>query len=126
MFLIKNIKHLRESRNLTQKDIAEAIDKSPQVFSQYEKGKVSPPLEVIEKIASYFGIQLKDLMFTDLQNIQVNRVEEPRAQYNRVTRLLEKELDRLEALEKEIKETPGALEALRKIAPELVKKIENE
>lgn len=123
MFFVKNIKHLRKVRKLTQKDLAEALGmKSHQIVSRYEDGSVSPQLDVIQKIADFLGVELQELMFTDLE--AGTKAESRVGDKDRITRLLEKELDRLEALEKEIKETPGALEALRKIAPELVKKIE--
>lgn len=122
MFFGKNIKYLRKIQKLTQKDIADVLEISHQMVSHYESGSTSPQIEVAQKIADFLGVALQDLMFTDLEtgNQESKRVGDK----DRVMRLLEKELDRLEALEKELKETPGALDALREIAPGLVKKIE--
>lgn len=124
MFFVKNIKYLRKVRKLTQKDLAEALGmKSHQIVSRYEDGSVSPQLDMVEKIANVLKVDPIDLISKDLETgyQQPSKVEGGK---DRITRLLEKELDRLEQLEKEIRETPGALDALRKVAPELVKKIE--
>lgn len=123
MFIKKNIRLLREGYKLTQKELSDLVGlKSHTIIGKYEKGTANPPLEILTKMAVYFNVDLQDLMFTDLETgeKELKRVGEK----DRVMRLLEKELDRLEALEKELKETPGALDALRKIAPGLVKKIE--
>ncbi len=123
MYFRKNIKLLRKNAKFTQLELAEAIGlKSNTIIGKYEDGKATPPIETLEQIATLFKVPLVDLMFTDLE--AGTKAESRVGDKDRITRLLEKELDRLEALEKEIKETPGALEALRKIAPELVKKIE--
>ena len=125
MFFTQNISYLKKSKRLTQSDIANAVGLSNQMISNYENGTTSPQLELVQKMADFFGVTSHDLVFVDLSKSN-NVVEEPRVEYNsRTIRLLEKELDRLEALEKEIRETPGALEALKKIAPELAKKIAN-
>lgn len=123
MHLSKNIKHLRKSSKMTQKELAESIGlKSATIIGKYEDNQVIPPVEVIQKLAQYFGYDLQALMFTNLES---GTKEESRiGDKDRVMRLLEKELDRLEEMERELKETPGALDALRKVAPELVKKIE--
>lgn len=123
MHLRQNIKFLRKTAKVTQKELAESIGlKSNTIIGKYEEGKAKPPIDVIEKIADFFQVGLQDLMFTDLQT---GTKEESRVgDKDRVMRLLEKELDRLEEMERELKETPGALDALRKVAPELVKKIE--
>lgn len=93
------------------------------IIGKYEDVQVIPPIEVIQKLVKHFEFDLQFLKFTDLES---GTQEESRlGDKDRVMRLLEKELDRLEALEKEIKETPRALEALRKVAPELVKKLED-
>lgn len=64
-------------------------------------------------------------MFTDLESSKMpNRVEEPRPEYGRVVKLLEKELDRLEALEKKIKANKEVMNTIRKIDPDLARDLE--
>lgn len=125
MFLGKNIKYLRKTKKLTQKDIADVLEVSHQMVSHYESGSTSPQIDVVQKIADFLGVELKDLMFTDLESSKMpNRVEEPRPEYGRVVKLLEKELDRLEALEGKIKANKQIMDQIRKIDPDLAKDIE--
>lgn len=124
MYLGKNIRHLRESSNLTQLQFANLVGmKSHTTVGKWEDEISKPSFETLEKIADHFKVDLQALIFFDLQSDvkSIARVGDK----DRITRLLEKELDRLEQLEKEIKETPEVLESLRKIAPDLAKKLEN-
>ncbi len=51
------IKALREGKNLTQEEVAVAVDTTPQNIYKYEKGIISNiPLAKIEKLASLFGV----------------------------------------------------------------------
>jgi transcriptional regulator with XRE-family HTH domain len=124
MYLRKNIKFLRESTGKTQKDLSDAIGmKSHQIIGKYETGKATPPIDVLEEIAKYFGVDLQSLMFGNLETgekVEVNQVVDK----NRMQRLLEKELDRLEALEQKIKANGQIMETIRKIDPDLAKAIE--
>ena len=123
MYLKKNIKYLRESSGKTQKDLSDAIGmKSHQIVGKYETGKAMPPLDVIEKIAAFFGVELQALMFT---NLEIGEKADGRVvEKDRVTRLLEKELDRLEALEAKIKGNKEVMNTIRKIDPDLAKDLE--
>lgn len=123
MYLKKNIKYLRESSGKTQKDLSDAIGmKSHQIIGKYETGKAKPPLDVIEKIAAFFGVELQDLMFTNLQTGE--KADSRVVEKDRVTRLLEKELDRLEALEAKIKANKEVMNTIRKIDPDLARDLE--
>lgn len=48
------IKELRTSKNLTQEDIAKMVKVSKATISNYEKGKVSPPIELLIKLAERY------------------------------------------------------------------------
>ena len=54
----KNIKHYRQKRKITQKQLAEMVGKSYSVIQKYEIGLVEPPLSVLEKIAAVLGVSL--------------------------------------------------------------------
>lgn len=127
MFFAKNIKFLRESRGKTQMDVAHAIGiESHQTIGKYEKGKILPPINQLAKISEFFDVPLKELMFSDLSSENVPKPidqEEFEKALRSIDRL-DKALMKKEQWEKELKETPGALDELRKIAPELVKKLE--
>jgi len=48
----EKIKQARKNRHITQEDLARAIGVSDKSISAYESGRVQPPLEVLDKIAS--------------------------------------------------------------------------
>jgi len=54
--LSEKIKILREGRNLSQKELAEAIGVSDVMISLYEQGKKKPSLSTIVKLAEYFNV----------------------------------------------------------------------
>ena len=58
----RNIKRLRESRNLTQADIAKIAGVTDKAVSTWENGLKEPRMGAIEKIASYFGVKLTDII----------------------------------------------------------------
>ncbi len=60
-----SIKTLRLSKNLSQKEIAEAIGVSTQSYTTYERGRNEAPAEVLLRIAMYFDVPLDMLMQRD-------------------------------------------------------------
>ncbi len=52
------IKELRTSKNLTQEDIAKMVKVSKATISNYEKGKVSPPIELLIKFAERYDVSI--------------------------------------------------------------------
>lgn len=123
MFIGKNIKFLRKNGKLTQKELSVVLGmKSNTIIGKYEDDKVKPGVEILEKIAEHFGVNLQDLMFTNLETGE--KVDNRGVEKDRMTRLLEKELDRLEALEAKIKRNKQIMEQIRKIDPDLAEAIE--
>jgi len=46
----------RTMRKMTQGELAERLDKSRTTINQYEKGKIAPPLSVIDELACALGV----------------------------------------------------------------------
>lgn len=77
-----NIKKIRMSKNMTQKDLAKAIGVDHTIISKYEKGSVIPPTNRLEKIASVLGVSTNDLLDNNNQettNILVEYAEDKSA-----------------------------------------------
>lgn len=127
MHLGKNIKYLRESRGLSQTDIATVVGmKSYTTIGKWEEDLSKPSFPSLFILADYFDVPLKDLIFDDLSSgVKTKQVDQD--EFEMMARNLSR-LDKIllekEQLEKEIRETPGAIEALKNVAPELAKKIE--
>lgn len=62
MNLGKRIKNIREEKNLTQQQIAEALGISVHTISKYEQGQREPSLDVMGKIADILEVELFELM----------------------------------------------------------------
>jgi len=63
MDIAKNIKKLREERDLMQKEIANAVGVHPSNYSKMEKGEREFSIEVIDKLAKLFGISIDELVY---------------------------------------------------------------
>ncbi|EID0044390.1 helix-turn-helix transcriptional regulator [Vibrio parahaemolyticus] len=58
----EQIKALRESRDMKQEDVANAINIAKSTYIKYEKGTQSPQLETVEKIAKLYGVSICELI----------------------------------------------------------------
>lgn len=58
----KNIKNIREDRDIKQKDIAKILNVSQNTYSQYETGVISLTAEVLIKLADYYGVSVDYLL----------------------------------------------------------------
>lgn len=56
------LKKERIARNLTQKQVADAIHISQQAISFYENNVNEPSISICEKLADYYGISIDDLV----------------------------------------------------------------
>lgn len=62
----KNIKKIRNVRGLSQQAFADLFDLTRGNISSYEEFRAEPRIEVIVKIANFFGIPLTDIIEKDL------------------------------------------------------------
>ncbi|WP_099832353.1 helix-turn-helix domain-containing protein [Streptococcus suis] len=58
----KRLKQLRKEANLTQKNIADNFNTSPQSYAQWEKGLRNPSKESLEKLADFFNVSTDYLL----------------------------------------------------------------
>lgn len=65
MSIGENIKHLRESRNMTQGDFAFELGVTQPFIVAIEKGRKSPSLQMAIDIAAYFGCTVEQLIHGD-------------------------------------------------------------
>lgn len=56
------LKSLRKQKKLTQRNIAEIFHISQTSVSKYERGEAVPDLELIVKMADFFGVSLDDFI----------------------------------------------------------------
>ncbi|MCH7409890.1 helix-turn-helix domain-containing protein [Belliella sp. DSM 111904] len=67
--LSKNIRFLRNSRNLTQTDLADQLGVQRTMISAYEDGRSEPKLLALNRISEIFSISLDELLHHDIQEL---------------------------------------------------------
>lgn len=60
--MFKNLRAVREDRDIKQKDIAKILNVSQNTYSQYETGVISLTAEVLIKLADYYGVSVDYLL----------------------------------------------------------------
>jgi len=58
----KNLRGIREDRDIKQKDIAHYLNVSQNTYSQYETGVISLTAEMLIKLADYYGVSIDYLL----------------------------------------------------------------
>ena len=62
MMKYENIRNIRIDRGYTQKQIAEYLGISQNTYSQYEVGTLNYPVDVIVKLAAFYGVSTDYLL----------------------------------------------------------------
>jgi len=91
----ERIKKLREARELSQKEVATAINMDQSQYSKIEKGRTDPTTTTLEKIAKAIGIDISEL-FAD---------NDPLADVNSIDKSVMEKLQLLEQLDEEEKKS---------------------
>ncbi len=58
----KRIRDLREDKDLTQKEMAQALNCSQQVYSNYELGQRDIPTDILIKLSAFHGVSVDYLL----------------------------------------------------------------
>jgi len=64
--LRRNLRYLRKQEKATQQQIADSIGITRSALADYENGKSEPKASVLIKISKHFGINVHDLLNTDI------------------------------------------------------------
>lgn len=81
--LYKRIRDLREDADLSQKKMGEILSCSQRVYSNYERGELDIPTEILIKLADYHKVSTDYLLNrTDVKNWEslTHRIVEEKAQ----------------------------------------------
>ena len=58
---------LRQKEGLLQRDVADQLHIDRSTYSYYERGKTNPPLDILIKLADYFGVTTDYLLGREAQ-----------------------------------------------------------
>lgn len=56
--MYERIRNLREDKDLKQREVAEILNCSQRIYSNYERGDVDIPTEVLIKLADYYDVSI--------------------------------------------------------------------
>lgn len=68
----RNLREIREDREIRQKEIAKYLNVSQNTYSQYETGVISLTAEVLIKLADYYDVSI-DYLLDRTDNPECNR-----------------------------------------------------
>ena len=71
----ERIKEYRESKKMTQKDIAEILEVEPGTISKYESGMIEPNIESIKRLAETFGITIDELLKNEDEKFDISQID---------------------------------------------------
>ena len=67
----KNLRGIREDRDIKQKEIAKYLNVSQNTYSQYETGVISLTADILLKLADYYSVIIEYLLDrTNNPNVQ--------------------------------------------------------
>lgn len=69
--VFKNIRALREDRDLKQRELAEILGVSQNIYSQYETGVIAYTDQVLIKLADFYGVSI-DYLTDRTENPEIN------------------------------------------------------
>ena len=58
----RNLRGIREDRDIKQKDIAKILNVSQNTYSQYETGVISLTAEILIKLSDYYNVSIDYLL----------------------------------------------------------------
>jgi len=61
--IAKNIKKLRQKKNLTQEELAERLFVTRQAVSNWETGKNQPDVDTLKSLSEVLGVDIKDVIY---------------------------------------------------------------
>lgn len=60
--VFKNLRGIREDRDLKQKDLATVLNISQNTYSQYETGTIALTAETLIKLSDFYGVSIDYLL----------------------------------------------------------------
>ena len=67
IFLAENLRYLRKSHHLTQQQAGSLLGVTKDAISKWETGKRSPDILATQKLADFYQVDLKAILYTDLE-----------------------------------------------------------
>src|SRR6266542_2880823 len=109
-YIQTNLALLRKRKKLTQEEAATGMGFKRTTYSNYENGHTEPDIEALQKISSFHGISIDNLVNTDLSNVHGN--VHPNGNYPTIE---EPELSMNSEAANDVKKIPSSMEIYKRI-----------
>lgn len=67
--LTENLKQLRKSYNLTQKEIAEKLHIATTTYQTYEQGACEPNIDILKNLSKFYKVSIDDIVNNDYKSL---------------------------------------------------------
>lgn len=95
----KNLRYYLALSGKSQKELAQIIGVSAPTMNEWCKGKKTPRMDKVQKLANYFGIQNSDLIEDKSKQLAESELSERKKEFiKRVSEMTDSQLDRLEQI----------------------------
>lgn len=110
----ENLRKLRNERHMTQEQLAEALDVSPQAVSRWENGAGFPDISVLPVIANLFNVTTDHLLGVDIvhKHEEIERILEQDIKFHNDGRIL----DSIILLREKLKIYPSEANLLQRLS----------
>lgn len=72
--LSDNLKRLRKEKSCSQECVANDLFMSCSYYREIEHGRVNPTVDVLEKLAGYFGVSVSELSYVPVYHITEEKI----------------------------------------------------
>jgi len=79
MSIADNIKKLRENKGLMQKEVYTEIGLKPVHYNKLEKALVEPSIDILDKLAAFYGVTIDEIIHYSKATPKAIRVEDKTA-----------------------------------------------
>jgi len=79
MSIADNIKKLRENKGLMQKEVYTEIGLKPAHYNKLEKALVEPSIDILDKLAAFYGVTIDEIIHYSKVTPKAIRVEDKTA-----------------------------------------------
>lgn len=76
---MQNLLHLRKIHNVSQKELAEYIDRAIATISNWQAGRQEPVISEFVKICEFFNVPVIDMLFTELEKVDADKLRKMKA-----------------------------------------------
>lgn len=99
---LMKLRHLRESRKISQKELGDILGIGQKSISRYENGEADPDLQTLCKISKFFHVSIDYILDNDIEEVTISETKEAIRSLNRdeLITLMEKQIDLLTLIEK--------------------------